>query len=238
VADYLFTGLIGALWLAWWLLLSRRDDIRRAPARETARSVDFRDRRLWGFLASYSMGAVPLGFVLYYVSLYLSARFGLSQADIGKLVWIPPLGWEAGYFFWGWLCDKLGPRSVRRLMLIAMFFSLPLALAPKIESVPLLMLELFVAMFMTSGFIIPSINYATWTFSLRNASLLAGLGAGSFSAMTALLSPLFGRLFDQKNYDVAFAIAALVPAAGFFLWSVATKAERTAAAGTSTTLAM
>ena len=29
-----------------------------------------------------------------------------TQAFIGKVLWIPPLGWEVGYFVWGWLTDR------------------------------------------------------------------------------------------------------------------------------------
>ena len=126
--GFLFTGFLGLAWLAWWWILSRRDDMafQRHEGASVFALVNFKDRRLWGTLASYSMGAVPLGFVLYSASLYLSARFGLSQADLGKVLWIPPLGWECGYFFWGWLLDRMGPASVRRILRISMWLSLPL----------------------------------------------------------------------------------------------------------------
>ena len=41
-------------------------------------------------------------------------------------------------------------------------------------------------------------------------------GEGALSAVTM---PLFGRLFDQHRYDVAFAIAALLPAIGYAAWA-------------------
>lgn len=213
---FLFTGAIGLAWLAWWLFLSQREDIRRKPQSEPgAAPINFREPRLWGALASYSMGAVPLGFVLYTSSLYLTAKFGLTQAQLGSVLWIPPLGWETGYFFWGWMCDKFGMKSVPKLMLIAMILSLPLILVPGYTSLTLVMTGLFVAMFMTSGFIIPSINFATRIVPPSSTSLIAGFSAGSFSLLTALLTPIFGRLFDLHNYSTAFLIAALFPVAGY-----------------------
>ena len=31
--------------------------------------------------------------------------------------------------------------------------------------------------------------------------------------------PLFGRLFDMRRYDIAFAIAAVLPALGYAGWA-------------------
>jgi len=219
--GFLFTGFLGLAWLAWWWILSRRDDMafQRHEGASVFALVNFKDRRLWGTLASYSMGAVPLGFVLYSASLYLSARFGLSQADLGKVLWIPPLGWECGYFFWGWLLDRMGPASVRRILRISMWLSLPLIAAPYVSSLPLLMFQFFFAMFVTSGFIIPSITHATRIVPAASTSLVAGLSAGAFSLLTAMTAPVFGRLFDQHRYEAAFLLAAVFPVMGYLIWT-------------------
>src|SRR5205823_1449420 len=102
-----FTGLVGAAWLAMWSVISRRDDIRAAPKPIAARTggPSLRDRALWAFMCAYALGALPLGFVLYSSSLYLAGALHCSQAFIGKVLWIPPMGWEAGYFVWGWISD-------------------------------------------------------------------------------------------------------------------------------------
>ena len=219
--GFLFTGVIGIAWLGWWLFLSRREDLRNKPAVQTHQEkINLKDKRLWGTMAAYSMGAAPLAFVLYNASLYLKAKFGVSQAELGTLLWIPPLGWETGYFFWGWMCDRHGSGSIPKLMFVAMILSLPLAFLPAVTSLPLLMTGLFFAMFMTSGFIIPGINHATRIVPTTATSFVAGLSAGSFSLLTAILAPVFGRLFDQNNHAAAFVIAALFPVLGYALFFV------------------
>jgi MFS transporter, ACS family, hexuronate transporter len=80
------------------------------------------------------------------------------------------------------------------------------------------MASLFFAMFIAAGFIIAGIAYATRVFSADESGLIAGIGAGSWSALVALLMPLFGRLFDVHAYGRAFAIAALVPLVGVTAW--------------------
>jgi len=226
---FLFTGGIGVAWLIMWSFVSRRSDIRHfTPPRSAGPAPApprFKDARIWSFILAYGLGATPLGFVLYAAAIYLSQAMGKDQAFLGKVLWIPPLGWEIGYFFWGWLVDRLTaagiPKliAVRRLMLASVFLSLPLATVPWMTSTWLVLLEMFFAMFVIVGFVVPSIAFATHVYSPAQSGLIAGIGAGSYGAIVALTMPMFGRLFDMRRYDVAFAIAALLPAVGYAGWA-------------------
>jgi ACS family hexuronate transporter-like MFS transporter len=81
------------------------------------------------------------------------------------------------------------------------------------------LLEMFFAMFVIVGFIVPAISYATYVYKADHAGLIAGIGAGSYGAIVALTMPLFGKLFDLHRYDIAFGVAALLPAVGFAGWA-------------------
>jgi len=69
------------------------------------------------------------------------------------------------------------------------------------------------------GFVVPSLKYATHVYSPSRSGLIAGIGAGSYGAIVAVTMPLFGRLFDMRRYDIAFAIAAVLPAFGYAGWA-------------------
>ncbi len=236
-AAFLFTGLIGLAWLALWLLVSRRKEVREQRRDDAAESSAgsrprFTDIRLWSFMLAYALGALPLAFVIYGAAIYLNQALGASQALIGKLLWIPPLGWEIGYFFWGWLSDRL-PRSdseklpvLRRLLMATTVLSLPLALLPWARTLPLVMLQLFLAMFAAGGFIILTVSYATHVYSAAYSGLIAGLGAGAWSAAVAVVMPLLGRLIDQHRWDTAFLLAAVLPVAGYMFWLAANRRGR------------
>src|SRR3954452_15456157 len=145
-----FTGFVGLLWLAMWWWISR--DIPDSPSPFIQRTNRPRvlDGRVWAFMSAYAFGGLPLAFVIYGAAIYLSKAKGLSQTSIGHLLWIPPLGWEIGYFFWGWVSDRFRRRgliSYRGLLLIATLAGLPLLLTPYAASLLLVMFELFFAMF-------------------------------------------------------------------------------------------
>jgi ACS family hexuronate transporter-like MFS transporter len=174
---------------------------------------------------AYALGALPLGFVLYSASLYLAHPLGYSQKFIGKVLWIPPLGWEVGYFVWGWISDRslqLGhPRvpALRRLVTVCALLNLAFAAVPWLPHIAAVMFFLFLAMFVASGFVVLSVAYATHVYSQEHAGVIAGAGAGSWSAVVALMMPFFGRLFDRHQYAPAFLIAASIPVLGYAGWS-------------------
>ena len=239
-AAFWFTGLIGFTWIVVWWFVSRLPAVRHAaqpggdPARPRTESPRFSDPRLWSFLCAYALGALPLGFILYAAALYLNEAMGKTQVEIGRVLWIPPLGWEVGYFFWGYLTDRgrrKGQSSLdlhRRLMMLAMIAGLPLALLPRVDSFSLVMSGLFLAMFVAAGFIILPISYASSIYSTEHSGFIAGAGAGAWSAVVAVVMPLFGRLFDRQYYDAAFLLAAGFPVLGFALWWLFSREPRAA----------
>lgn len=235
-AAFLFTGGIGALWLLWWTFISRRPELRATHAphaeHQHAGRIRLTDPRLWAFMASYALGCLPLAFVIYQAPLYFARALGKSQVEIGAVLWIPPLGWECGYFLSGWLVDRLrrGRQDslpvYRGLTLAAALLTLPLALGPSIHSFPLLLALLFWAMLVAGGNVIISISYATHVFTTANAGLIAGLGAGSWSAFVALAMPWFGRMMDARAWQASFLAATAIPVAGFVLWFLLSRPAR------------
>jgi MFS transporter, ACS family, hexuronate transporter len=97
-------------------------------------------------------------------------------------------------------------------------FNLAFFAVPLVTNTAVVLFLLFLAMFVASGFVVLSIAYAGTVYTTDHAGLIAGVGAGSWSAIVTLVMPYFGRLFDLHAYAAAFWIAASIPIAGFFGW--------------------
>jgi ACS family hexuronate transporter-like MFS transporter len=228
-AAFLCTGLLGLAWLGLWLRVGATPAVREPPHLEASAEGDrphLSDARVWAFMSLYALGAVPLGFVMYAAPIYFSQALHQGQAWLGHWLWVPPLGWEVGYFAWGWLTDRGLP--VPRAVAILAVLSLPLALVPYGGDAGGVLAALFFAMFVASGFVITGLSLAGRTFSPAHSGFIAGLGAGSWSAVVAVLMPLFGRLFDRHAYGAAFAVAAALPCLGAFGWRLLSSSRGTA----------
>jgi hypothetical protein len=118
-----------------------------------------------------------------------------------------------------WTCrGAANPIAMQgRLFTLLAVASLPLAATPSFGRLAVAMAFLFLAMFVTAGFVIVAISYATHVFSASQSGLIAGLGAGAFGAVS-LVMPYFGRMFDQERFHAAFAVAAIIPVIGYVVW--------------------
>ena len=107
-SAFLVTGALGFAWLALWAKVARPPYL-RLPERKPAKIVwpnlsGDDDSGRW--CAAIRWARFALGPILYLSSLYLNRVFGMSQDDLKYYLWVPPAGWEAGYFFWGWAADR------------------------------------------------------------------------------------------------------------------------------------
>jgi ACS family hexuronate transporter-like MFS transporter len=212
---FLATGLLGAGWIVLWLAVAPA--AASAPARADRPVVD---APLAAFLALYALGGLPLGFVLYSAPLYLARVLGQSQHALGSLLVIPPLGWEVGYLVTGWLVDRYKRVLSPGALCVVAFVGAPLAIVPLLPGLALPVVALFLSTLAAGSFIILALAYGMRELGVSRSGLLAGLGAGTWSALVAVAMPVFGRLFDRGRFGAAFALAGLAQSTGVVLWLV------------------
>jgi ACS family hexuronate transporter-like MFS transporter len=220
-AAFLVTGFLGALWLLLWALVSRPPYLPRPEHKpQKMASLDPRERRFWALVASYSLGSVAIGPVLYLSPLYLNQVLHFTQADLGKVLWIPPLGWEVGYFFWGWMFDRHDAeknRPVAMFVLLALL-AIPFGTTGWTGSSAVVLALFFWCMFITGGFQMLALRTGARTYPGERTASVAGVASGAWAAEAALVLPVTGRWFDQQHFDWIFWSVALIPLLGVTLW--------------------
>jgi MFS transporter, ACS family, hexuronate transporter len=215
------TGLAGAIWLlVWWTASRSLTGAAATPGRVARPPMNWRDSRVAAGLLAYCIGAFPLVAGLYISPLFLTRVFGVSQGALAKYLWIPPLGWEVGYLALGWLLDRMGGsrRGMQAFSFLLALLGLPLAWIGLTDSIGIALALLFLGMFAAAGFIVASLNYLATCFGAERSGLLAGLAAGSWSALVALAMPFLGRLIDRGMFFEIFAGFAGMPALAMSVW--------------------
>jgi ACS family hexuronate transporter-like MFS transporter len=99
---------------------------------------------------------------------------------------------------------------------------LPTLTITMFSNAAVVLLLMFWAMFAAAGFVVVSLRSAALVYPREQTALIGGIGAGSWSAVVAVLMPQLGRLFDAKDYATAFLITALLPVLGVALWFLIT----------------
>jgi ACS family hexuronate transporter-like MFS transporter len=223
-AAFLMTGAFGAIWLTLWMFVSRPPYL-PASRSSTKKMVwpNLLERRFWVIVSSFGLGAIALGVVAYLSPLYLNRALGLSQDDLLKVVWIPMVGWEAGYFFWGWVADRYAadmPDRQRpaRIFVLLTLLSFPVALITLTDSLVIVLALLFWATFIADGFVVMSLRVGTRIYPKDRTAMVAGIGSGSWSAVQAMVLPVYGKMVDLQLYNVIFISMSVLPLVGTALW--------------------
>ena len=230
-AAFLITGGLGVAWLALWGFFSRPPWL--TPSSRTIQFTwpSLSERRFWMLVVGMGLGGAPLGTVLNMSPLYLNRVLGLTQAQLGKTLWIPTLGWGLGYYFWGWIADRYvadDPRPMRLYLLLGAL-GLPLALVTLADSAAAVFALFFWGMFIAVGFITVSLHVAARAYPGDQTGMVAGIGSGAWGLAQALVLPVYGRWFDLHWYPAAFVSMAVVPLVGLALWLLISPGARKSA---------
>jgi ACS family hexuronate transporter-like MFS transporter len=222
-AAFIFTGGLGVAWLILWASIARPPFLPTIAARPKKMAwPNPLERRFWALVFSYALPAIAPGPILTLVPLYLSRGLGVSQANLAGILWMPPLAWGIGYFFWGWAADTFAadnPRPVGMFLLLTVC-SLAFGLTTWTTSVMIAIALISWAAFIGGGFQMVALKVGSYAFPREQAAMMSGIASGSWSLVNALLSPRIGKLFDQKLWSEAFWLIAILPTIGIVLWLV------------------
>lgn len=132
---------------------------------------------------------------------------------------IPPLGWELGYFFWGWAADRFaGQQRPASMFFLLAVCATPLAAIPRTTSSAMVLLLLFWSMFITGGFQMLALRTGARAYPREQTALVGGTASGAWSAVAAVLLPVLGRWFDRQQFAAIFSLVAFMPLVGTALW--------------------
>jgi ACS family hexuronate transporter-like MFS transporter len=220
---FLVTPTLALLWIFVW-----RETVNPSKFPNKSRTAqrmvfpNVLERRFWSLVASYALGALPVGAITYLTPLYLSRACGLTPAQLGFVLWIPPAGLEAGYFFWGWIADRFtgaSPRPVKLIILMALLV-LPLTAVHFFQSALIAIVLLTFSLFAAGGLVVVTLRTGALAYPHDQRSMAAGIASSSFSAAVAITLPICGYLFDRLLYTQAFGLVALMPIIGTTIWCV------------------
>lgn len=244
---FLWTGSLGFLWLALWLILYRlprdhpwitleeREHIRsnagvsRPAKRNRIRWLDlFQYKQVWGLVLARMLTDPVWWFYAFWLPEYLKSERHFSLAMIGYFGWIPFLTADAGNFVGGGLSSYLVRRGWRVLAArkttmfgsaAVMLVGIPAVLtgSPALALVLISVATLAYSSWATNILTLPADLFPNEV--VASVSGLSGTGAGIGGMIFTLMT---GVVVDRFSYVPVFTAAAVLPlvAASIVLWGV------------------
>jgi ACS family hexuronate transporter-like MFS transporter len=223
---FMATGALGFTWLLIWAAIARPPFLPAHEHKSTRMAwPNLRERRVWALVFSYALPAISPGPILTILALYLSQRLALEQATLNSLVWIPPLTWGIGYFFWGWAADKFAANNPRPIGMFLFLTISSLALgAVTLTSSPAVAIALLSwSTFIGGGFQMLSLKVGSYSFPREQAAMMSGIASGAWSLVNFLLLRAIGPWSGWMNggrWEEIFWLVAVLPAIGIGAWMV------------------
>jgi len=218
---FVITGAFGAAWIVLWAVIARPPFLPKVEKKTSKLAFpNPTERRFWALVFSYGLPAIAPGPIVTLLSLYLSSGLGMSQRDLAGVLWMPPLAWMIGYFFWGWITDRYAQDNRRPvgLFLLLTVCSVALGAAGWTTSIALTMAIMSWANFIGGGFQMVALKVGSYSFPREQAAMMTGIASGSFALVNYILLQFLGPLFNQHRYGEAWWIVALCPVVGVVAW--------------------
>lgn len=218
-SAFLLTGGAGLVWVALWILGTRRLGAGAEVVQGRPR-VDFRallaDRRTWAITGAKAMGDMVWWFMLFWIPDLFGKVFHLSQAQIGAPVALTYAmaafgALSSGMVFPALMRRGLNVNSARKLSMLGfsvLIFPLPLALGMSSPWSAAAIIGL--ALFAHNGFVTNIFGLTADIIPLSRVGTVTALGsvAGNISGM-AMIEFAGWSLTHGHGYAPMFAICAL-----------------------------
>jgi ACS family hexuronate transporter-like MFS transporter len=229
---FLFTGALGFVWLALWLILYRRPEehprVSKAELalicsdpQESIAKVSWLKliphRQTWAFVAGKFLIDPVWWFLLFWVPDFLQRNHGLKLTQIGVPIMVIYLLADVGSIAGGWLSSSLmrrgkGVNMARKTaMLTCAVCVIPIALAYRIENMWGAVLLIGLAAAAHQGFSSNLFTLPSDTFPAPAVGSVVGIGgmAGALGGM--LMAKVVGHLLQWTgSYRIPFLMASSV----------------------------
>jgi ACS family hexuronate transporter-like MFS transporter len=236
-SAFVFSGLIGFVWLLMWLrvyhlpdrhprvtpeeisyIRAGQDVPSASPERGPRRWLKLaRDRNVWGIVLGRALTDPIWWFYIAWLPKYLSDARGFSLERIALFAWMPFIAADVGNFTGGLIsgyCIRCGVSVVRARTWVCVFSCLPILAgipAAGVHSAYAALALICVALWGYASWSTMGLTLPSDLFPQDVVATVTGLSGLAAGLVGAVFTMAVGMLVDRFSYAPAFLVAGLLP---------------------------
>ncbi|HUD15421.1 MAG TPA: MFS transporter [Terracidiphilus sp.] len=236
-SAFVFSGLIGFVWLLMWLrvyhlpdrhprvtpeeisyIRAGQDVPSASPERGPRRWLKLaRDRNVWGIVLGRALTDPIWWFYIAWLPKYLSDARGFSLERIALFAWMPFIAADVGNFTGGLIsgyCIRRGVSVVRARTWVCVFSCLPILAgipAAGVHSAYAALALICVALWGYASWSTMGLTLPSDLFPQDVVATVTGLSGLAAGLVGAVFTMAVGMLVDRFSYAPAFLVAGLLP---------------------------
>ncbi len=223
-AGFIVPGTVGLIFALLWFIFDRNPPYKDAekPKRASLASV-FRSRTLWGIMLVRLVTDPVWFFFQYWQAGYMQERLGASLADVGQLLWLPPVVTSIATFATAGMTERLArkgwnPAGARMRVMQATALLAPLiATLPFIGGIPWFLFVVTTTYLMGFTWLYLSNILMTDLFPKQTVGTAIGVMSFVGTAGAALFNFAVGPVIDAYGYTPVFITLACLHPIGVLL---------------------
>ncbi len=219
---FYLTGVLGALWVIIWLLVSRKKYNKKAEAEaqaeaEISRATPskkkhvslgqlMRIKETWVFIIMRFLFDPVLYFYMFWIPKYLAETRGSNFEQIGKLYGIPFLVMAISNMLGGWFSDLIFQKKSnlnyarKMIMGISALLTLPALFVELMPSAEWVIVIMTLAFFAHGFWITNYITAISDTFGKTATSTIVGMGGTAGAISAVVINTLIGYIVSIYSY--------------------------------------
>ena len=215
---FIGTGLMGFVWVLFWLLFYGNRNLPETRAAEPKTQEPwtklFGDRNVIGLTLSHVFSASIWWFYLYWIPSFLNQERHLDIHDIGIYGWIPYFFASIGSVWGGYASGRLvrkgySPLDARRRIMWICAAIVPFtSLVVRAYSLPVVLAILGTATFFIQGFFANLFALPTDLFPSSKVARVVGINVTFNYLMAIVVTQFTGYVVERISYTPAFALVA------------------------------
>ena len=235
---FYLTGVLGAIWVIVWLLVSRKKYNKKAEAEaEIARETPSEKKHVslgqlmkiketWVFIAMRFFFDPVLYFYMFWIPLYLHETRGSNIEQIGKLYWIPFLAMGVSNMLGGWLSDLIFQKKSnlnyarKMIMGVSALLTVPALIVEFMPSAEWVIVIMTIAFFAHGLWITNYITAISDTFGKASTSTIVGMSGTAGAVSAVVLNTLIGYIVSIYSYDPVWWYAGSMYLVAFIVFMI------------------
>lgn len=219
---FVFTGAVGLIWIAVWLLIYRRPPgvVNDRPREKIPVWRLLRTRFVCAFALSNVFMDSCWFFYVFWIPKYLSQAFHFTLADIGKTAWIPFVSADLGNIAGGFVTRGLIARGIpvpraRKICCTIFACLMPGAILAPFSSSPAVAIAwISLATFGYCGFVSNGLAFPADVFPQTLTASVYGLASMGSGIGGTIFGWLTGWAVEHHGYTPVFAVYSILPLLG------------------------
>nr|WP_319511892.1 MFS transporter [uncultured Draconibacterium sp.] len=232
---FVFTSIIGFLWVLIWLLITKNNKrhlkVEQDKPKSEVRLFEFlkgllKIKQVWIFILMRFLLDPIFYFYMFWIPKYLNEERGASLEQIGSLFWMPFLALGISNMLGGFISDRILKRTKnlnlarKSVMGVAALLTMPALFVKYVPTSEMVIAIMIIVLFAHGLWITNYITSISDIFGKTATSTIVGFSGSAGAISSLVLNPVIGLIVTKFSYNPMWLYSGVMYSVAFLAFII------------------